>query len=331
LPSYGRLWRLLRRLRPDIVHTRNVGTIDMQWVALASGVAHRVHGEHGWTADDPRGLNRHNLAIRRACRPAIHRYVAMSRDIASWLQRDVGAPSVAVRQIYNGVDTVRFSPQGDLPADFPWAGEARLVIGTVGRLDPVKNQLALLQGFHRILEHRPELRAQLRLIIAGNGPLRAELEDWVRNSGLSELIWMPGAREDVAALIRVMDVFVLPSVNEGISNTILEAMASALPVVAGRVGGNPELVEDGVTGRLYRSDAPDELEEAILGYLDDASLRSSHGLKGRARVVEHFSMTAMVQSYANLYDELTDCRNALVLPGHSHGVRKDPGQTRTTD
>ena len=104
--------------------------------------------------------------------------------------------------------------------------------------------------------------------------------------------------------MRGLDVFVLPSINEGISNTILEAMATGLPVVAGRVGGNPELVVDGVTGRLYDPADPAGLEQALLPYLTDPALRQAHGAAGRDRVVQNFSLDAMVERYLDLYDEL---------------------------
>lgn len=304
LPSYGRLWRVLRRVSPDIVHTRNIGTIDLQWIALAAGVKHRVHGEHGWTSDDPRGQHKGNLRIRRACRPAIQRYVAMSRDIADWLSSDVGVPADAVCQLYNGVDVERFTPGGSVPADSPWGMKGECVIGTVGRLDPVKNQASLLRALYLILEQRPELRGSLRLIIAGEGSERAALSELSRELGLSDSLWMPGARADVAEMMRAMDVFVLPSVNEGISNTILEAMASARPVIAGNVGGNPELLEHGVNGLLYKPESEEELAKAILSYVGDGAIRKQHGAAARARVQQRFSLDAMVTAYAEFYEEL---------------------------
>ena len=317
LPAYGRMWRTLRRLAPDVVHTRNLGTVDMQWVAWLAGVRHRVHGEHGWDAADPYGRNARHLSIRRACRPVVQRYIAMSRDIAGWLEQSVGVPATHVRQLYSGVDTGTFRPDGPVPTDLPWTDEGsqyaahqgdadvgRVTIGTVGRLDPVKNQTALVDAFATILERSPGYRDRLRLIIAGGGPRAAELADAVKRRQLGSAVWLPGVRADVARLMRAIDIFVLPSLNEGISNTVLEAMATARPVVAARVGGNPELVVAGVTGSLYEAEQSRSLEEAILKYVDAPRLRRQHGEAGRERVMEHFSLDAMARRYAEFYDEL---------------------------
>jgi glycosyltransferase involved in cell wall biosynthesis len=101
-----------------------------------------------------------------------------------------------------------------------------------------------------------------------------------------------------------MDLFVLPSINEGISNTILEAMATGLPVVAARVGGNPELIVNGVTGSLYEPGTADTLESDLMRYIADSRLRRKHGAAGRHRVVQNFSLESMVVNYLNLYDEI---------------------------
>jgi sugar transferase (PEP-CTERM/EpsH1 system associated) len=292
--AYLRLWRLLRRLRPAIVHTRNLGTVDLQWVAWAAGVPHRVHGEHGWEASDPRGLDPKGLRIRRACRPVIQRYVPMSQDIARWLGKHVGVEVKRMRQIYSGVDTGRFGPSPSA------VGTASLTLGTVGRFDPIKNQGALLTAFARLAPRFPNLR----LTIVGDGSLKAALQAQAASLGLADRVTFTGARSDTPDLLRGFDVFVLPSLNEGVSNTILEAMATGLPVVAGRVGGNPELVVDDVTGRLYDPGGPAALEQALLPYLTDPALREAHGAAARRRVVQYFRLEAMVQRYLDLYDEL---------------------------
>jgi sugar transferase (PEP-CTERM/EpsH1 system associated) len=295
--AYLRMWRVLRERRPAIVHTRNLGTVDMQWVAALARVPHRVHGEHGWELGDPQGLGPRSLRIRRACRPVIHRYVPMSQDSARWLERHVGVSPDRIRQLYSGVDIERFRPaaEGDRRG-----ADGVLTLGTIGRLDPVKNQAALLESFARLRQ----VHHGLRLVIVGDGPLRSRLQAEAESLGIAAEVTFTGARTDTPELLRGFDVFVLPSVNEGISNTILEAMATGLPVVASRVGGNPELVEDGLCGSLYDPAAPAALQQALLPYLTDPALRERHGRAARQRVVQNFSLDAMVRRYLAMYDEL---------------------------
>jgi len=304
--AYLRLWRLLRRLKPAIVHTRNLGTVDLQWIALASGVGGRVHGEHGWDAADPQGKNRGNLRIRRACRAVIHRYVAMSRDLENWLRSQVGVTASRITQIYNGVDIQRFAPTGPLPADLPWqsANEKPFVFGTVGRLDRVKNQIALVESFAELTAAHQAGRERLLLMLVGSGPMEEALRDRVRALGIGDRVWFTGARNDIPHLMRSMDVFVLPSLNEGISNTILEAMASGLPVIAAQVGGNPELVQSAATGTLYESERPGRLRDAMANYLANPILAKEQGAAARAHVVKGFSLDSMVNAYLRLYRDL---------------------------
>jgi len=309
--AYARLWRLLRRLQPDLVHTRNLGTIDLQWIAIAAGVPRRVHGEHGWEAADPCGLDAKSLRIRRFCRPAIHRYVAMSQDLARWLGKSVGVAPQRIEQIYNGVDVERFSPDGPLPADLPWsaASPRPFVFGTVGRLDQVKNQEALLAAFARSIQaSSPDSprHAASRLIVVGSGPLADTLQRRASELGIADLVWFAGSRDDIPQLLRAMDVFVLPSVNEGISNTLLEAMATARPVVAARVGGNPELVEHESTGLLYDPGQHAGLLEAMLRYRRDDNLTIVHGAAGRWRACQRFSLQSMVNGYSDLYSRMLE-------------------------
>jgi sugar transferase (PEP-CTERM/EpsH1 system associated) len=264
-----------------------------------------VHGEHGWEAQDPRGLDPKGLRIRRACRPVIHCYVPMSRDLAQWLEREVRVDPRRIRQLYSGVDVDKFRPAATTPPPETAAGQGStasrsLTIGTVGRLDPVKNQAALLSALAALRPNFPGLR----ITVVGGGPLRSELEMLADRLGVAGQVTFTGARSDTPDLMRAFDVFVLPSLNEGVSNTILEAMASGLPVVATKVGGNPELVADGVTGRLYDPDVPGALEAALTSYVADSRLRDVHGRAARDRVVQNFSLDAMVSRYAALYDEL---------------------------
>ena len=300
---YLRFWRLLRKLRPQVVHTRNLGTIDMQWVARLAGVPARVHGEHGYDATDPQGLDPKKLLIRRACKQAIQRYIAMSRDLARWLESTVGVAPGRVVQIYNGVDVRKFSIDVALPMDFPWPRQDVFVFGTVGRVDPIKNQRLLLEAFANLVKQTN--LSELRLIIVGAGSLLQTLQTRAAQLGVADKVWFTGARNDVPNLMRAMNVFVLPSINEGISNTVLEAMAASRPVIAARVGGNPELIEDGVNGALYDNGEASTLASAMKVYCEDPSLATAHGRAARERVERQFEIDVMVRSYAALYEQVS--------------------------
>lgn len=302
LGLYGRCWSLLRQLHPSIVHTRGLATQEMQLPALLAGVRARVHGEHGWN-EDPLRMNPRHHRLRRWLRPLVHHYIALSSEIAGYLVNKVGVAPVRVSQIINGVDSERFHPGTDrspLPPGF--APPGTWVIGTVGRLEKVKDQPNLVRAFIRLVENIPEARQRLRLVIVGEGSWRAEIESLLDGAGLRELTWLPGARDNVPALLRTMDVFVLPSQAEGISNTILEAMACGLPVVATQVGGNAELVVNGQTGRLVPASDPEALAASIWEYVEDTGRIRAHGAAGRRRVEERFSMEAMVAAYLQVYD-----------------------------
>jgi glycosyltransferase involved in cell wall biosynthesis len=191
-----------------------------------------------------------------------------------------------------------------------------LTIGTVGRLDAVKNQVALVEALAAL---RPRFPA-LRLIVVGDGPLRDVLAAKAAERGLASVVELTGTRQDTPEFLRRMNVFALPSLNEGISNTILEAMATGRPVVAARVGGNPELVQEGSTGVLYDPAEPKALETALLSYLTDPARARAHGRAGRQRVVQNFSLEAMVQRYQAFYDELLSAPS-LHARGERAGVR----------
>jgi sugar transferase (PEP-CTERM/EpsH1 system associated) len=305
LDAYRRVWRALRGLRPRIVHTRNLPALDMLFVAACAGVPRLVHGEHGRDMIELDGANRKYNALRKLSRLVVDRYITVSQDLADWLVRDIGVPRRRVAAIYNGVDTARFFPapaEGVLPDGFAPPGS--FVIGTIGRLEQVKDQPTLAAAFCRLIARRPELRQRLRLAIVGDGNLRGPLERMLAEHDASALAWLPGYRSDAPALLRALDLFVLPSQREGISNTILEAMATAKPVLATAVGGSPEIVEDGVTGSLVPPSDPEAMAARLLAYVDDPGLAVAHGRAGHARVLERFSLAAMLDNYRRVYDDL---------------------------
>ncbi len=312
LAVYVRLWRLLRHIKPDILHTRNLSALEAQLPGFLAGVKCRIHGEHGRDIDDIEGTNWRYVMLRRFFRPLVQRYIPMSKDIEGWLIRQIKVPITKISQVYNGVDINRFQG-GDKPyflLPLAFRAPELVLIGTVGRLDPIKDQLTLIQAFIHLIKINPHLCHQVRLIVVGDGHLKSTLQDLARVAAVEHLIWFAGERQDVAEVMKTLDLFVLPSINEGISNTILEAMACALPVIATEVGGNPELVIDGQTGYLLDKQDPKAMAAAFKLYLDQPELLKLHGEAGRLRVVSMFSLSTMIAGYIAIYDKLL-AENAL--------------------
>lgn len=321
LGLYRRLAAVLRRLKPAIVHTRNLNALEAQFVAAALRVPGRVHGEHGRDVFDLAGRNwKYNL-LRRAARPLIHRYIAVSRDLARWLTDTVGVNPHKLSQIYNGVDSQRFRPRAGERPDVAPAGflaGAQCVIGSVGRMVAVKDYPTLVRAFIRLQAMAAEPQG-LRLVLVGDGPERAVCETLARDAGLAGQVWFAGARDDIPEVLRLMDLFVLPSLGEGISNTILEAMATSLPVLASRVGGNPELVRPGETGSLFAAGDTEGLARLLREYALDADRRAREGAAARARVEREFALERMAAAYQAVYDDILGRGlpglEASILPG----------------
>lgn len=321
---YPTLYRLLRKMRPAILHSRNLAALEATAPAFAAGVPVRVHGEHGRDVGDYDGQSRKFQFIRRMYRPFVTHYVALSRDLEEYLHGRVGVPRTRITQIYNGVDLESFRPAGRaaVPAvGDPFAGSGVWRIGTVGRMQTVKDPLNFVRAFLCARELSPAAADQMRLIMVGDGPLRADVESLLTQAGVAHLAWLPGERDDVPAILASLDCFVLPSRAEGISNTILEAMASGVPVVATNVGGNGELVVAGVTGELVPPADSAALAQKIVRLWADTGNARAEGEAGRARVQAEFSLHSMVESYSSLYDKLLAAKGLPVMASN-------PGATR---
>lgn len=300
---YPRLYRLFRQLKPAVVHSRNLAALEVQLPAWAARVPVRIHGEHGRDVGDLDGRNKAYQRVRRFYKPFVSHYVALSRDLQADLVGPIGVPAQRVSQFVNGVDTQRFQRAAVQPIPgCPFDPRQHWLVGTVGRMAPVKDQLMLARAFVQLLQDQPALRDRARLVLVGDGPLRAQCQQLLAQAGVAELAWLPGERSDVPAVMRGLHVFALPSLAEGISNTILEAMASGLPVVATQVGGNADLVSEGVSGLLLPSGDAQAMAQALSRLAHDPNLAAAMGEAGRLRVERDFSMRAMVARYQGLYD-----------------------------
>jgi sugar transferase (PEP-CTERM/EpsH1 system associated) len=312
--DYPRLHRLFRRLQPALVHTRNLAALEAVVPAWAAGVPVRIHGEHGWNREDPEGRRRRYQYVRRLYRPFVSRYVALSHHLEQYLERQVGVSPHRVSQIYNGVDTERFRPAAARRpiAGCPFGDPADFLVGWIGRMDPVKDLPTLLQAFARARQ-RAGGYARLRLALVGDGPTRASVEQLVEALGLRGQVWLAGERPDIADVMQGLDCFALPSLGEGISNTLLEAMASRLPIVATRVGGNGELVESGMTGVLVPPGNVEALTDALLAHFVDRARARRQAKAARRVAEERFSLARMVGDYCSLYESAL-ARAGIALP-----------------
>ncbi len=304
---YVRLWRTLRDLRPDIVHTRNLAALEAQIPAWLRGTPARIHGEHGRDMGDLTGANRRYRRMRRMVRPLVHHYIPLSRDLELYLRDAVGVPPERMTRITNGVDVERFQPdpgaREQLLSATGWhAGD--VIAGWVGRMEPVKNPLALVEAFTHLRDRNPAGERRLRLALVGGGSQCEAVARAVQEAGLEQDVWLPGSRNDVPELLAGFDVFALPSLAEGISNTVLEAMAAGVAVAATDVGGNGELIAPDESGVLIPAGDSSALAEALAHYRDEPARMANHGVAARRRAVEHFSIDAMVTAYTATYDRV---------------------------
>jgi sugar transferase (PEP-CTERM/EpsH1 system associated) len=308
LATHLKLWKLLRRMRPALLHTYNLAAMEYAFTATCAGVPIRIHAEHGRDASDPEGKNPKHNFLRRRLAPFIDRYVPVSDDLQRWLSQVVAIPPKKIALIKNGVDTARFHTRASGASASPWQ-PGDFVIGTVARVQDVKNHQGLVQAFAQVRELLPAHRARLRLSIVGDGPLLPALKAQVAAAGLEQVVWLPGARSDIAELMHSFSLFALPSLAEGTPVSLLEAMACGLPVVASNVGGIPEVIQDGEHGSLVAPADNAALAAAIARYVEAPALASRHGLAARARIEQRYSMNAMLAAYTGLYDML--CQEKL--------------------
>lgn len=287
-----RLASILRQERIDIVHTHNTyahfyGAVAARW----AGVRHIINSQHG------RGCGpgwKDRLLFRMANRLS-RRVVGVSNDATKLCEGQDRGSAHKMTTIWNGIDSTRFAYHG--PADAP-------IAISVARLSPEKDFSTLLRAVALVKPQVPDFR----LLMVGNGAERTLLESLSRELGLTEQVEFLGERSDVPQLLKRAGFFVSSSKTEGISLTVLEAMAVGLPVVTTAVGGNPEIVEEGTTGHLVPSQDPAALAAAIVGMCRKRNEWSGMGRVARDRIEQHFEIRQMIRGYEAEYA-------ALVGPG----------------
>ncbi len=297
-----RMRDIFLEMRPQIVHCHQYTPwFYGGWAAGRAGIP-CVFTEHGRHQPDRPRLRR--IVFNRYLLRHTPRVTAVSQSIQRALIDNEKIPAARIEVLYNGVDHHRLRPD---PATRTRAraqlglAPSTLAIGHAGRLVPVKNQAMFLRALAELSRLQPEL--DWRAYLAGTGPLDSSLREQASVLGLEGRVEFLGQRDDVPELLKAWDVFALSSWSEGTSVTLLESMASALPAVVTSVGGNPELVEDGVSGRLVESDDARGFAEALAD-LADAEHREAMGQRARSELVARFTEERMIRRFAEIYREV---------------------------
>jgi sugar transferase (PEP-CTERM/EpsH1 system associated) len=297
------LARGIREVRPDIVHTRN-------WAAVEGVLAGRwvrscrvVHSEHGLEAGAEAREPRRRVWFRRLAYQLADRVLSVSYQLRDLHARRTGFDPAKISVIHNGVNRQRFHP--DPTVRHVMRRELGLsvgefCIGCVGNLFPVKGHITALEAIAQFAE----LRSNWRLVLAGDGPERGRLESFLGGRDWKDRVLFLGTSHRVPELLNALDVYVLPSIAEGISNSLLEAMASGVPVIATETGGNPEVVVAGDSGLLFPIGDSRKLAEQLLLLEARPERRAELAQRALRRVSEEFSLESMVGKYAQLYESL---------------------------
>jgi sugar transferase (PEP-CTERM/EpsH1 system associated) len=305
------LRKLIKAFRPHIVHSRNWGTIEAIPAARMAGVPIVIHSEHGYEMDSLVGLPVRRRLFRHAVYGMANVVFAVTGELQQFHARQAWISPSRIRTVANGIDTQVFSPRPELrDAILEKAGVpvGRFVVGTIGRLVPIKDHATLLKATE-VLARRG---VDIHVLLAGAGPELARYQQFLTNSpALANRVTFLGARDDVSEILNAMDVFVLTSFSEGMSNTLIEAMACELPVLASRVGGNPEVLGDDRSGSLFAPGDVNGLAESLERLAQDVDLRRSLGKAARQRAVSMFSLERMVRNYERLYLDLAEQRGVF--------------------
>jgi glycosyltransferase involved in cell wall biosynthesis len=298
------LKKLFGQVRPDVVHTHQIGALLYAGPAARRvGVPVVVHTEHGKHF----GTFRRRLLGRLAGTYA-RRCFCVSRDIAAEVERGGVFPAAKIRELPNGIDTSKFAWLTDADAAEARASlsipAAAPLVGTVGRLNPVKRQDVLIRGFADLAHRLPEAR----LVLVGDGPLLSELRDLAAELRVGDKVHFAGYQSQPERFMAAMDVFALTSESEGMPLSVLEAWAAGLPVVGSRVGGLPQLIEEGATGHLFPFPDHLALANVLFELLTHRDRARAMGAAGRERVDSLFSARRMTTDYAAHYADILAAR-----------------------
>lgn len=296
-----RLARILGKLKPDIVRTYNWTGVEGILAAKLSGMKTIVHSEHGFDIEEACKKIRRRILIRKLLLRYCARIISVSKNLREWLIEDVGIAKGRVIYIPNGCDIIEYCPGRDIELRRRFnIGDNDTVIGTVGNLKAVKDQQSLLEAFGKVAMSRKDIK----LMLVGEGPLRKDLEALAGKIGIKEKTIFAGSVPDTACFYRAMDIFTLPSVSENMPNVLLQAMATALPIIATDVGDVRHMLEDGRGGTIIKPKDSNALEKSIRDCLDHLDLAQARGRFARNTVERLFDINKIKDDYEKLYKSL---------------------------
>jgi sugar transferase (PEP-CTERM/EpsH1 system associated) len=295
---------LISRERPDIVHSRNWGTIEAVPAARLAHVPGVIHSEHGLDLQTMGRQPWRRRVLRRLCYRCAGRVFAVSQELRNYYSQQLAVPASRLGVIPNGVETQYFRPDPDLRRRMRQAlgvSPETLIVGAVGRLDPVKDHRTLF----RAVEQAVSDGVDARVVVVGDGPERKGLEsDVAARTVLGQRVTFVGAVNDVLPWLNSFDIFALPSLSEGMSNTLLEAMAVGIPPLATAVGGNTEVVEHGSCGLLFGPRDAQAMSANLKCLAADPEWRRQLGSNARQRVENCFSLWRMLSAYTQMYSDV---------------------------
>jgi glycosyltransferase involved in cell wall biosynthesis len=294
ISSLRRLASQFAALGLDVVHTHN--PLVHHYGMLAARMARvpaLINTRHG-LGNFPRSAK--TEAIYEATSLFTDRIVSVSKHADAYFRTHSRIAAHKLTTVYNGIPTEVFAPSNGHRKP-----QQDFVFGSVGRLAEVKNYRGMIEAFATVLKARP----QCRLEVLGDGPLRQSLEAASEQLGVADSVRFRGASADVSGFLHQIDAFVLNSESEGSPMTILEAMASGLPVIATRVGGIPELIETSGCGWLCGPSQSGELAEAMVAAIDSPQ-RQEMGRRGLEHVLAHHTLDRMSEHYEQIYAEVLE-------------------------
>ncbi len=297
-----KLYKLFKKERVDVVHTYGWSGFDGIVAAKLAGIPLIIHTEVGRDIGEINNLKRRKILGRRLISSLVNHLVTVSEELKDSLIKTSKISPDKIICIHPGVSLEEFEFPIDKNKNKKGIGfkEDTIVIGSVGRLDPIKNYPNLIYAAREIINEYPDIR----FVLVGDGPLKNKLESIIKELDLEGKVILLGRVDNVLPFLKIMDIFVLPSFSEGLSVSILESMACGLPIVATNVGGNPEIVLDGVTGILVPPENCSTLAMAIMKLIKNPEIAKEMGIAGQKRIKTEFSFSKMINSYEKLYKEV---------------------------